>query len=169
MAWPRFHSARAEPQGAKQMAAPTEPRTPNMHRAKRIAPRECEWKHGDSGHSAGRKRRAQQKETRIDLTPTGLLMEGHYTQNPYSGHSECYGDFSLTIEKCQKRPGLVARNVPSLAAHGGDAMCSKPSLTRPFRIHTLRTSLLTAGLGGLNLCSLAVPASAMFCSLRRFD
>jgi hypothetical protein len=53
MAWPRFNSSRAEPQGAKQMAAPAETRTPNMHRAKRIAPRECGWKHGDSGHSAG--------------------------------------------------------------------------------------------------------------------
>src|SRR5579864_2553163 len=56
MAWPRFHSARAEPQGAKQMAAPAEPRTPNVHRAKRVAPRECGWKHGDSGHSAGEQR-----------------------------------------------------------------------------------------------------------------
>src|SRR5579864_1335775 len=37
------------------MAAPAEPRTPNLHRANRIAPRECEWKHGDSGHSAGEK------------------------------------------------------------------------------------------------------------------
>src|SRR5208337_753578 len=55
IAWPRFHAPRAEPQGAKQMAAPAEPRTPNMHRAKRIAPRECGWKHGDSGHSAGEK------------------------------------------------------------------------------------------------------------------
>ena len=34
IAWPRFHSARAEPQGAKQMAAPAETRTPNVHRAK---------------------------------------------------------------------------------------------------------------------------------------
>ena len=33
IAWPRFHSQRAEPQGAKQMAAPAEPRTPNLHRA----------------------------------------------------------------------------------------------------------------------------------------
>jgi hypothetical protein len=31
MAWPRFNSEKAEPQGAKQMAAPAEPRTPNMH------------------------------------------------------------------------------------------------------------------------------------------
>src|SRR3954452_20436871 len=40
------------PVGVK-MAAPAESRTPNMHRARRIAPREWEWKHGDSGHSAG--------------------------------------------------------------------------------------------------------------------
>ena len=37
IAWPRFHSARAEPQGAKQIAAPAETRTPNVHRAKPIA------------------------------------------------------------------------------------------------------------------------------------
>ena len=55
MAWPRFHSERAEPQGAKQIAAPAEPRTPNLHRAKRIAPRECGWKHGDSGERAREK------------------------------------------------------------------------------------------------------------------
>ena len=35
IAWPGFHSLRAEPQGDKQMAAPAEPRTPNLHRAKR--------------------------------------------------------------------------------------------------------------------------------------
>src|ERR1700739_2331014 len=52
MAWPALH-ALAERQGAKQIAAPAEPRTPNMHRANRIAPRECGWKHGDSGYSAG--------------------------------------------------------------------------------------------------------------------
>ena len=33
MAWPRFSSIRAESQGANQMAAPAEPRTPNLHRA----------------------------------------------------------------------------------------------------------------------------------------
>src|SRR5215813_83705 len=37
------------------MAAPAETRTPNLRRAKRFAPRECEWKHGDSGYSARRK------------------------------------------------------------------------------------------------------------------
>jgi len=40
-------------QVANQMAAPAETRTPNMHRAKGFAPRECGWKHGDSGYSAG--------------------------------------------------------------------------------------------------------------------
>jgi hypothetical protein len=53
IAWPRFDSEKSGTKGAKQMAAPAETRTPNMHRAKRIAPRECGWKHGDSGHSAG--------------------------------------------------------------------------------------------------------------------
>jgi hypothetical protein len=76
---PGFHSKRAEPQGAKQMAAPAEPRTPNMHRAKRIAPRECGWKHGDSGQLGGEKNLVQRSQTRIILTPTGLLMEGHST------------------------------------------------------------------------------------------
>jgi len=67
---------------ANQVAAPAETRTPNVHRAKRIAPRECGWKHGDSGHSARKKYRDQQKPKRIHLTPAGLLMEGHSAQNP---------------------------------------------------------------------------------------
>src|SRR5450432_2237883 len=91
MAWPRFSSERAEPQGDNQMAAPADTRTPNMHRAKRIAPRECGWKHGDSGHSAGEKNDVQRKNERTDLTPTGLLMEGHYTWSPAGGF-ECNGD-----------------------------------------------------------------------------
>ena len=42
---------------------------------------ECGWKGGDSGDSAGKKQRDQQIPKRIPLTPTGLLMEGVYTQN----------------------------------------------------------------------------------------
>ena len=38
-------------QVAKQVAAPAEMRTPNLHRAK-IAHQECGWKGGDSGNSA---------------------------------------------------------------------------------------------------------------------
>jgi hypothetical protein len=82
IARPRFHSARAEPQGAKPMAAPAESRTPNMHRAKQIAPRECGWKHGDSGHSAGQQTLFHEMK-KIDLTPTGLLMEGDYTTRAF--------------------------------------------------------------------------------------
>ena len=48
IAWPTFHGF-VKRQVANQMAAPAEPRTPNVHRAKPIAPRECGWKHGDSG------------------------------------------------------------------------------------------------------------------------
>jgi hypothetical protein len=64
------------------MAAPAESRTPNMHRAKQIAPRECGWKHGDSGHSAGQQTLFHEMK-KIDLTPTGLLMEGVYTHLTY--------------------------------------------------------------------------------------
>jgi hypothetical protein len=49
----RVSLAKTEPQGVKQMATPAELRTPNMHRAKRFAPQELEWKHGDSGYSVG--------------------------------------------------------------------------------------------------------------------
>jgi hypothetical protein len=50
-----------------------------VHRAKQIAPRECGWKHGDRGYSAGEENLAQWSQRRIDLTPTGLLMEGDFT------------------------------------------------------------------------------------------
>ena len=66
----------------KQMAAPAETRTPNLHRANQSAPiDECGWKGGDSGNSAENKPRDQQIPKRIPLTPTGLLMEGDYTNH----------------------------------------------------------------------------------------
>jgi len=48
--------------------------------SERFAPRECGWKHGDSGYSAGEKlfsatKKKTHYEPRIPLTPTGLLME----------------------------------------------------------------------------------------------
>ena len=52
IAWPSFHLADGT-EVDKQVAAPAETRTPNLHRAKKIAPRECGWKGGDSGDSAG--------------------------------------------------------------------------------------------------------------------
>jgi len=45
-----------------------------------MAHRECGWKGGDSGDSTG-KNLDQRKNKRTHLTPTGLLMEGHSTQN----------------------------------------------------------------------------------------
>ena len=39
-------------QVAKQVAAPAEMRTPNLHRAKRTLNQECGWKGGNSGNSA---------------------------------------------------------------------------------------------------------------------
>ena len=84
IAWPRFHSERAEPQGDKQMAAPAETRTPNLHRAKRIAPRNAD---GSMATVATRREKndVPRSKNRIDLTPTGLLMEGVYTKNPGPG------------------------------------------------------------------------------------
>jgi len=38
------------------------------------------------------------KNNQIYLTPTGLLMEGVYTQNPSPQVNECNGDVTPTIE-----------------------------------------------------------------------
>jgi hypothetical protein len=78
IAWPSFH-LRDGTEVDKQVAAPAETRTPNLHRAKQSAHLECGWKGGDSGDSAGKKQRDQQIPKRIPLTPTRLLMEGVYT------------------------------------------------------------------------------------------
>ena len=45
----------------------------------RIAPRECGWKHGVSGRLGERNPNDTPRRSRIDLTPTGPLMEGDYT------------------------------------------------------------------------------------------
>ena len=67
-----------------QVAAPAETRTPNLHRAKTSLIKECGWKGGDSGNSAGEKHLVQRKNERTHLTPTGLLMEGDHNNNPGS-------------------------------------------------------------------------------------
>jgi len=56
----------------------SEPRTPNMHRAK---PSLLESADGSMATVATRREKtfAHKKQQRIDLTPTGLLMEGDYT------------------------------------------------------------------------------------------
>jgi hypothetical protein len=77
IAWPSFH-LRDGTEVDKQVAAPAETRTPNLHRANQSLIEECGWKGGDSGDSAAKKKVAN-KNTRTDLTSTGLLMEGDYT------------------------------------------------------------------------------------------
>ena len=81
IAWPRFDSQRAEPQGANQIAAPAEPRTPKLHRANKSL---LESAYGSMATVATRRRKnlVKQKQKQFYLTPTGLLMEGVSTQNP---------------------------------------------------------------------------------------
>ncbi len=47
------------------------------------------------------KKCVQRKNKRIHLTPTGLLMEGHSSQNPCSEHFECNRDVSTVRGKLQ--------------------------------------------------------------------
>ena len=96
MAWPRFHSEEQNHRAPNSWQHRLRRETPNMHRAKRIAPRECGWKHGDSGYSAGETNFVQRKNETTHLTPTGLLMEGHIASVRFSfgffGVNERYGD-----------------------------------------------------------------------------
>ena len=67
------------------MAAPAVTRTPNLHRANESL---LESANGSMATVATRreeKNPVQRKNKRTDLTPTGLLMEGHFAQNPYRG------------------------------------------------------------------------------------
>ena len=58
-----------------QVAAPTETRTPTLHRA-HIAHKECGWKDGDRGGLAEWELILRKKKVKVCLTSTGLLMEG---------------------------------------------------------------------------------------------
>src|SRR6202051_1610911 len=58
-----------------QVAAPTETRTPTLHRAN-IAHKECGWKDGDRGGLAEWELILRKKKVKVCLTSTGLLMEG---------------------------------------------------------------------------------------------
>ena len=65
-------------------------------------------------------KRAEQNETSIHLTPTGLLMEGVYTHNPIVGalamlrQSTLGADERLpwSLQRCNK-PGFSPRSMPS--------------------------------------------------------
>jgi hypothetical protein len=95
-----------------------------MHRAKQIAPRECGWKHGDSGERP-KEKPGEQNEIRIYLTPTGLLMEGDYTQNPLPGHFERNGNFAATTIQ-GKDPPFVPR-LPGMTHSGRSQVTSRAS------------------------------------------
>jgi len=73
--------------GAKvdyQVAAPTEMRTSNLHRAKNLSIKECGWKDGDRGglaqtvgiHRGEEEKKKRKKKKKKDMTLTCLLMEG---------------------------------------------------------------------------------------------
>ena len=53
-----------------------------MHRANESLLESADGSMASVANSAGEKTFVQPSQTRIDLTPTGLLMEGHYTKNP---------------------------------------------------------------------------------------
>jgi len=58
------------------VAAPTESRTPNWHRANLLT-EECGWKGGDRGGLAEWEQIERKKKEKCALTSTGLLMELH--------------------------------------------------------------------------------------------
>ena len=66
-----------------QVAAPTETRTPTLHRAN-IAHKECGWKDGDRGGLAEWELTLRKKKVKVCLTSTGLLMEGVRLENSTS-------------------------------------------------------------------------------------
>jgi hypothetical protein len=84
-----------------------------LHRAKQIAHRECGWKDGDSGDSAEEKNRVQRKNKRIDLTPTGLLMEGDFTTLRFlfakNMVDERYGDLTTANQPPMKKASSETR------------------------------------------------------------
>jgi hypothetical protein len=59
------------------MAAPAEPRTPNLHRANESLLESANGSMATVANSARKKIFVQQTPKQIHLTPTGLLMEGN--------------------------------------------------------------------------------------------
>jgi hypothetical protein len=73
MAWPNFHRE-METEVDNQVAAPTETRTPNLHRANKPLTEECGWKGGDRvGLGAKQELRKDRKST--TTAPLSFLTE----------------------------------------------------------------------------------------------
>src|SRR5215472_2380140 len=100
------------------MAAPAELRNAQHAPSDEIAPRECGWKHGDSGYSAGqelcRKEPRIHYEPRIPLTPTGLLMEAHFTFNLV--HAICRPVAGVTAIFHQSCAAVLTRSILHFAS-----------------------------------------------------
>jgi len=77
------------------VAAPTETKTPNWHRAKNRSSREWRWNHGGRGGPVVR------TKTKLFLTLTGLLMEGIRTHDPVNPFS--WKVFTLRTRHSNKR------------------------------------------------------------------
>jgi len=60
----------------KQVAAPVETRTPNLHRAIKSLTKSADGRVATVATRQRQKKEVVNKNTRTDLTPTGLLMEG---------------------------------------------------------------------------------------------
>ena len=131
-----------------QVAAPTEARTPNWHRAN-IAHKECGWKDGDRGGLA-QKQKAPGKKNKTVLTLTGLLMEGLWTD--YRVQVAQHGEFELV-------PGVLTPWPDALSASPRECTCGvavkegdkQSAQSRPFKTTTylpLVSSFSTAAIKG---------------------
>jgi len=78
-----------------QVAAPAEPRTPNLHRAKRSLLESANGSMATAAAIGQANNLVEQNEKRIDLTPAGLLMEGVITSlRPLFAGSQIHGSMS---------------------------------------------------------------------------
>jgi len=97
-----FHSE-VKRQVAKQIAL-AEPRTPNLHRANGSL---LESANGSMARAAaGSEKKLVHRKQKVDLTPTGLLMEGDYT-GILAGSRLTPWQFSL--QKAQTGSGCYSR------------------------------------------------------------
>jgi hypothetical protein len=114
------------------MAAPAEPRTPNMHRANESL---LDSADGSMATVATRRKSNDVPQTaKIDLTPTGLLMEGHYTQNPDFGSWAMVADVFLSLHLLNQPTKW------NLQCFGDASHVHKANVSRaPFDITDVRT------------------------------
>ena len=97
-----------------QVAAPTETRTSNLHRAKNRSSTECGWKDDGRGGPLGKVR----TERKLFLTLTGLLMESDCTQNPVVGEIAILRQLSkASFGRADRQPTDPASALGTLVDH----------------------------------------------------